>query len=110
MGDRFLLGAFAWQITDIGKDTVVVAPTSQSAVRVPFWKGEIKGRSIQTGMSVQQIFSALTKAHDEDALLTRLSDSGSAEAAAEAAGTTLSGRSRSRALFGRPHDHCGALQ
>jgi len=86
VGDRFLLGAFAWQITDIGKDTVVVAPTSQSAVRVPFWKGEIKGRSIQTGIAYGKIFSALTKAHDEDALLTELSGLGLNEAAAEAAG------------------------
>lgn len=47
-GDRFLLGAFAWKIQDISRDSVTVAQAPLEGARVPFWKGELKGRDLRT--------------------------------------------------------------
>ncbi|MDR2649696.1 MAG: DEAD/DEAH box helicase [Clostridiales bacterium] len=49
VGDRFLLGAFAWKILHISKDTVIVAPASVNGVSPPFWKGDGFGRTLETG-------------------------------------------------------------
>ncbi|BCJ94040.1 DEAD/DEAH box helicase [Anaerocolumna cellulosilytica] len=62
VGDRFLLGTFAWRIASIQKDTVFVTPTATAGARLPFWKGEIKGRSIQTGISFGKILRRLEEA------------------------------------------------
>ena len=50
-GDRFLLGAFAWKIQDISRDSVTVAQAPLEGARVPFWKGELKGRDLRTSKS-----------------------------------------------------------
>ncbi|MDE7185005.1 MAG: DEAD/DEAH box helicase, partial [Lachnospiraceae bacterium] len=42
-GDRFILGAFAWKITNISRDIVTVVQAPVEGARLPFWKGEIKG-------------------------------------------------------------------
>ncbi len=71
-GDKFLLGSFAWQIKSIQKDTIVVAQSNNIGARPPFWKGEIKGRSIQTGLAFGRIFRDLNEAFKTDTLLTKL--------------------------------------
>lgn len=81
-GDKFLLGTFAWQITDIKKDTVVVSPTTVSGAQPPFWKGEIKGRRLQTGLEYGRIFRRLMGAHESGSLLRELRDLGMDDAAA----------------------------
>ena len=48
-GDRFILGAFAWKITNISRDLVTVVQAPVEGARLPFWKGEIKGRDRRTG-------------------------------------------------------------
>ncbi len=49
VGDRFMLGAFSWQITSIHHDRVSVAPTGKSGARPPFWKGDNIDRPYETG-------------------------------------------------------------
>ncbi len=71
-GDKFLLGSFAWQIKSIQKDTIVVAQSNHYGARPPFWKGEIKGRSIQTGLAFGKIFRELSGAHESDTMLEQL--------------------------------------
>lgn len=71
-GDKFLLGSFSWQIKSIHKDTIVVAQSSSIGARPPFWKGEIKGRSIQTGLAFGRIFRGLNEAYETDTLLEKL--------------------------------------
>lgn len=64
VGDRFLLGTFAWQITKIQKDTVLVTPSNTFGARLPFWKGEIKGRGLQTGIAFGTILRRLSVANE----------------------------------------------
>jgi len=72
VGDKFLLGSFAWQISDIQKDTVVVSQSTVNGARPPFWKGEIKGRRLQTGLAYGAIFRRLSGAHNAGSLLAQL--------------------------------------
>lgn len=82
MGDKFLLGSFAWQISAIHKDTVVVVQSSVNGARPPFWKGEIKGRAIQTGAAYGEIFRKLGRAQEAGSLLQELYRLGLDETAA----------------------------
>lgn len=51
IGDRFMLGSFAWRIKAIGKDHVVVTPSAPGGARPPFWKGDVQGRKPATGLA-----------------------------------------------------------
>lgn len=84
-GDKFLLGTFAWQIKSIQKDSVIVAQSTVSGARPPFWKGEMKGRSLRTGLSFGAIFRRLGKANEAGMLLQELDGLGLDKAAAESA-------------------------
>lgn len=85
VGDKFLLGTFAWQIASIQKDTVVVKQAANGSARLPFWKGEIKGRRIQTGFAFGELLRKLGSAHQAGTLLRDLKELGLDEAAAESA-------------------------
>lgn len=89
VGDKFLLGSFAWKICDIRKDTVIVAQSSVSGAKPPFWKGEIKGRRIETGFAYGEILRSLERAHQAGSLLDELSRLGLDENAAESAESFL---------------------
>lgn len=81
LGDRFLLGAFGWRVTNIGRDTVTVTQASAESARIPFWKGELKGRSKETGSAFGQIFSRLQEAAEDGRLEETLKELGLDEAA-----------------------------
>ncbi len=80
-GDKFLLGTFAWQITDIGKDAVTVKEASLAGARPPFWKDELKGRRLETGFIFGEIFRRLAETENDDELWQELSNLGLDEAA-----------------------------
>ncbi len=61
-GDRFLLGAFGWRVLDIGRDTVTVTQAPTESARLPFWKGELKGRDKETGLLFGRILRGLSEA------------------------------------------------
>lgn len=86
IGDRFLLGTFAWQISSIQKDTVIVKSTNTGGARLPFWKGEVKGRRLQTSLAFGSIFRRLSSAYYTDSLFHELSELGLLEGAAREAG------------------------
>jgi ATP-dependent Lhr-like helicase len=65
LGDKFLLGAFAWRIQEILRDRVVVAPASPEGAQVPFWKGDGKGRAYETGLAFGRRLRALNDAPKE---------------------------------------------
>lgn len=48
LGDRFLLGSFAWEITGILRDRVLVRQCSKTGASSPFWRGEGLGRPYET--------------------------------------------------------------
>lgn len=89
VGDRFLLGTFAWRITDIRKDTVLVTQANTAGARLPFWKGEIKGRRIQTGIAFGKLFKKLGLAEEAGTLKEELMRMGLNEPAAVSAGEYL---------------------
>ncbi|MDR1538349.1 MAG: DEAD/DEAH box helicase [Clostridiales bacterium] len=65
VGDRFLLGVFAWKITGISKDAVTVTQTSTQGAQPPFWKGDGASRAIDIsgafGASLRRLQEALKK-------------------------------------------------
>ena len=85
VGDRFLLGTFTWQITGIQKDTVVVTQVNAPGGRLPFWKGEIKGRGLRTGLAFGRILRQLMESYEEGKLLEKLLSLGLNEPAAKGA-------------------------
>lgn len=83
IGDRFLLGTFAWQIVNIQKDNVIVKPASTAGARLPFWHGDMKGRRLQTGLAFGSIFHKLGIAYEEGTLYEELSKLGLDDMAAK---------------------------
>lgn len=81
LGDRFLLGAFAWKVTHIGRESVTVTQTSMEGARIPFWKGELKGRSKETGMLFGRMFRELREAEEDGRLEEALGELGLDQAA-----------------------------
>lgn len=89
VGDRFILGAFAWRILDIGKDTVAVTQAPVEGARLPFWKGEIKGRSKETGRYFGQILRTLQEAGSDKRMERILEEMGLDASAAKLSGQYL---------------------
>lgn len=75
-GDRFILGAFAWKITNISRDTVTVVQAPVEGARLPFWKGEIKGRDKRTGEAFGRMFRMFWQACEDGNLSERLGELG----------------------------------
>lgn len=61
LGDKFLLGAFAWKITAIERDRVLVRASSAEGAQSPFWKGDGVGRDYETG----QMFGEMLREMEE---------------------------------------------
>ncbi len=72
VGDKFLLGAFAWRITDIRQDRVLVAPTNPQGAQAPFWKGETLGRAYGTALRFGERLRLLGEAYGAGRLETAL--------------------------------------
>ena len=85
IGDRFLLGTFAWQIVSIMRDTVIVSAANPSGARLPFWHGDIKGRRMRTGLVFGEILRRFNQAGSANALLAELKSLGLDEQTGERA-------------------------
>ena len=81
LGDKFMLGSFGWKITGIDKDTVYVSQVPAEGARLPFWKGEIRGRTLKTSREFGKILAVLEAAHEQGRLREELSALGMDEAA-----------------------------
>lgn len=101
-GDRFLLGAFAWKVINIGRDTVTVTQTPVEGAKLPFWKGELKGRNRETGAAFGRILRSLQEAESDGRLIEALAELGLDEAARELAAGYL--RRQIAATGGLPDD------
>lgn len=102
IGEKFLLGSFAWRINQIKKDTVLVEPATIDGARLPFWKGEIKGRSFSTSLEFAKMFGRFARGVEEETILEDLAALGLNEAAAESGADFLS--RQIRATGGLPDD------
>jgi len=83
IGDKFLLGSFAWKIVSMQKDTVVVAQATPEGAQPPFWKGDWRGRPLQTGLAFGRLMRELGAAIKEDVLLSSLLNLGLDETTAK---------------------------
>ncbi len=83
LGDTFMLGAYAWRITQISRDRVVVVQAPPTGAQTPFWKGDMAGRAFETGVLFGKSLRALADAGDrrEAALMALGLDKESARAA-----------------------------
>ncbi len=72
VGDKFLLGSFAWQINSVNRDSVIVSQSNMYGAQPPFYKAEIIGRRLQTGMSFGRIFRRLGIAYEDGTLAVEL--------------------------------------
>ena len=80
-GDRFILGSFAWKVVNISRDTVTVVQAPVEGARLPFWKGELKGRDKRTGEAFGRMFHELQDAHEDGKLADALERLGLDESA-----------------------------
>lgn len=76
IGERFLLGTFAWKIVGQDKDTVLVEQASADGAKLPFWKGELKGGSLRTGMAFGRILRSLGQACEDNTVEEALRELG----------------------------------
>ncbi len=52
VGETFLLGASTWRIEEITHDRVLVTPAPGEPGKMPFWRGEAAGRTVELGRMV----------------------------------------------------------
>lgn len=83
IGDKILLGSFGWRVIRQDRDTVILAPSGAEGGRLPFWKGEIKGRSFRTSQAFGRILRSLEEAGEAGKLTTALAALGMDDGAAE---------------------------
>jgi ATP-dependent Lhr-like helicase len=51
-GETFILGASTWRIEDITRDRVIVSPAPGEPGKMPFWRADRPGRSIELGVAL----------------------------------------------------------
>jgi ATP-dependent Lhr-like helicase len=52
VGETFLLGASSWRIEEITADRVLVSPAPGVPGKMPFWRGDAPGRSLEFGRAI----------------------------------------------------------
>ncbi|MGI6238890.1 MAG: DEAD/DEAH box helicase [Christensenellales bacterium] len=85
LGDKFLLGAFAWRIREITRDRVIVSSATPEGAQTPFWRGDALGRPLGTGRYYGKILRELNDAAQAGTLKSALGAFPLAPEAAEAA-------------------------
>lgn len=103
VGDRFLLGSFAWKIMHMDKDTVTVAPTTPAGAQPPFWRHAWLSRSLQTGLAFGSLMRSLNETDGLDGITALLRDWQLDDAAARNTAGFLSRQLESTGGF--PDDH-----
>jgi len=89
VGEKIILGSFAWRISQIKNDMVIVEPASIDGARLPFWKGEIKGRSFSTSLEFGKMFSKFALGIEENTIIDDLKAMGLNESATQSAADFL---------------------
>ncbi len=83
LGDKFLLGAFAWRIVTIERDRVIVRATGTDGAQSPFWRGDGMGRGYETGKMFGQMLRGMEEMYAQGRLIRTLSKKTGNEVAAE---------------------------
>ncbi|MDB4985795.1 MAG: box helicase [Myxococcaceae bacterium] len=67
-GEVFVLGASSWRIQEITHDRVLVTPAPGVPGKLPFWRGDGLGRSVELGRGIGALLRRVERASDADAL------------------------------------------
>jgi ATP-dependent Lhr-like helicase len=67
VGEIFILGASSWRIEEITPDRVLVSPAPGMPGKMPFWRGDGLGRSVELGRGIGGLLRKVSRASDEDA-------------------------------------------
>ena len=70
LGDKFMLGAFAWQIERVDRDRVIVRPATTAGATSPFWNGDWFGRKYEFGKKIGTYYALL----EDTATLGRMAE------------------------------------
>jgi len=73
-GEVFVLGASSWRITDITHDRVLVVPAPGEPGKLPFWRGDGLGRSVELGRGIGTLLRKVERASDADAMTMLMRD------------------------------------
>ncbi len=74
LGDKFLLGAFAWTIVRIERDRVLVRQSTPEGAQSPFWRGDGIGRSYETGRMFGEMLRSIEECCENGRVLRLLTD------------------------------------
>ncbi|MCL2697956.1 MAG: DEAD/DEAH box helicase [Oscillospiraceae bacterium] len=69
VGDKFLLGSFAWKILRMDKDTVFVKQSTSEGAQPPFWRNLWLSRNYNTSLFFGEQMKKLSDAEDYDAVV-----------------------------------------
>jgi len=83
VGDKFMLGSFAWKIRRIDRESVTVSQTNAEGAQPPFWRHAWLSRKLQTSMAFGQIISRINEAREYDGILNILRECGLDDSAAQ---------------------------
>jgi ATP-dependent Lhr-like helicase len=67
-GEVFVLGASSWRIQEITHDRVLVTPAPGEPGKLPFWRGDRLGRSIELGRGIGALLRKVERASDEEGI------------------------------------------
>jgi ATP-dependent Lhr-like helicase len=73
-GEVFVLGASSWRIQEITHDRVLVTPAPGEPGKLPFWRGDGLGRSVELGRGIGALLRKVERASDDDAMATLVRD------------------------------------
>ena len=74
-GEVFILGASSWRIEEITPDRVLVSPAPGMPGKMPFWRGDGLGRSVELGRGIGSMLRKLVRSSDVQAEATLRTDS-----------------------------------
>jgi ATP-dependent Lhr-like helicase len=66
-GEVFILGASSWRIEEITPDRVLVTPAPGMPGKMPFWRGDALGRSVELGRGIGALLRKVARAGDAQA-------------------------------------------
>jgi ATP-dependent Lhr-like helicase len=64
-GEIFILGASSWRIEEITADRVLVTPAPGMPGKMPFWRGDGLGRSVELGRGIGALLRKVARASDD---------------------------------------------
>jgi ATP-dependent Lhr-like helicase len=67
-GDTFILGSSVWRMTEIDANRVVVQPAPGQPARMPFWRGEMIGRTHELSVAMGEATDMIASAGNDEVL------------------------------------------